>query len=238
MNYEYSACSARPRLLILLTDELEESVKVVNSIVERIIGANYDGAYPQNRFFIIVIGYNREAHVMLSGFLREIDEHPFSINSEEVNISDGAGGFVTIKRNTPIWIDAQRYLPDVSFYPKAINMARELISKWLIDRKVLAPIVIDCSNEAYVEYAVSEIKQLTQIPSLDGLTLFFGTYSLEKDIRKVFSQMPEAWEYRFYNQDVKASEFRSGILNRNRIIDIISALTYVGGEVAVPDDKI
>ncbi len=235
MNYEYSACSARPRLLILLTDELEESVKVVNSIIEKIIEANFDGAYPKNRFYIFVIGYNKEAHIILSGFLREIEEHPLSINSEEVNISDGAGGFVTVKRIIPIWIDAQRNLPDVSLYPKAINIARELISKWLIDRKVLAPIVIDCSNEAYVEHAISEIKQLTMIPSLDGLALFFGTYSVEKDVRNVFSEIPEAWEYRFYNQDIKVSEYRNGILNRNRIIDIISALTYVGGEVAVPD---
>lgn len=236
MNYEYSACSAKPRLLILLTDELEESVKVVNSIIDRIIEANYDGESPKNRFFIIVIGYNQETHIMLSGFLRELDEHPIRINTEKVNVSDGAGGVVSIKRHIPIWIDSQRNQPDISFYPRAICLTRELVKKWLNDKKVPAPIVIDCSNEAYVEYAISEIEGLMKIPSRDGLTLFFGTYSNEKkDIPNVFSKMPEAWEYRFYNQDIKESEYCDGVLNRNRIIDIVSALTYVGGEPAIPD---
>ena len=57
MPYEVYQTSANPGLLILLTDELEESVKVVNCIVDQLIIRNYDGDSPKNRCFIVVIGF-------------------------------------------------------------------------------------------------------------------------------------------------------------------------------------
>lgn len=234
MNYEYSASSAQPRLLILLTDELEESVKVVNDIIEHIIKGNFYGSYCKNRFFIIVIGYNIEAQVILSGYLREIDERPLDIKSVKVNVSDRTGGVVPVERKIPIWVEQQNCNPKMENYPKAILMAKSLIQKWLADNRILAPIVIDCSNEAHVEYAIAEIEQLTNIVSRDGQTLFFGTYSIEnKEIYNVFSEMPDAWKYRFDNWNVNEEDYHSGMLNRMNINQIISVITFVGGEAAI-----
>lgn len=58
MPYELSQSSMNPRLLILLTDESEESVEVVNRIIDQQIQLNYDGCAPKNRAFITVVGYN------------------------------------------------------------------------------------------------------------------------------------------------------------------------------------
>ena len=233
MNYEYSASSAHPRLLILLTDELEESVKLVNHIIEIIIAKNYDGSYPKNRFFITVIGYNKETNVLLSGYLREIDENPLSIKSEMVKIPDGAGGVVQVERKRPIWIEPQNCNPNIENYPQAICLAEELSQKWLAGEKILAPIVIDCSNEAHVEYAVAEIEQLKEVTSKDGQTLFFGSYSLENnDIKNIFSNMPDAWKYRFDNWGIDEREYLSGMLDRKDIFLLLSAITDFGGEVA------
>lgn len=229
MNYEYSASSAQPRLLILLTDELEESVKLVNDFIGRIIYTHYDGAYPKNRYFIIVIGYNKEAHVMLSGYLRELDENLLDVKSENVEVSDGAGGVLPIEKHIPIWIKSMNCNPNIKYYPKAISMARELSQKWVADNKILSPIVIDISNEAHVEKAVTEIKQLKDITSKDGQTLFFGTYSTEnKDIKDVFSKMPEAWKYKFERCGLDERDYLNGRLSRiKKISDIISAITSV-----------
>ena len=47
MPYELSQSSMNPRLLILLTDESEESVEVVNRIIDQQIQLNYDGCAPK-----------------------------------------------------------------------------------------------------------------------------------------------------------------------------------------------
>ena len=233
MNYEFSASSAHPRLLILLTDELEESVKLVNHIIDSIIERNYNGSYPKNRFFITVIGYNKETNVLLSGYLREIDENPLSIKSEMVKIPDGAGGVVQVERKRLIWIEPQKSNPNIENYPKVICLAKELSQKWLADNKILAPIVIDISNEAHVENAETEIIQLKDVTSKDGQILFFGTYLTEnKDIKDIFSKMPEVWKYKFERCGLDERDYLSGMLDRNKIFVMLSAITDFGGEVA------
>ena len=231
MNYEYSACSARPRLLILLTDELEESVKVVNSIIERIIGANYDGAYPKSRFYIIVIGYNSLPQLLISGNLKKLDENYNRFETKKENISDGAGGTIEIDRKYPVWVESMYNYPQMDNYPKAIQLAIEEVKKWGSCHKNLvpAPIVIDISYEQNVDQGLEEIECLKSISTKDGSTLFFGCYSdANYKNNSFFNKIPEAWKYRFVNQNIEENEYIDGLFNRDKIIGIIDAITYVG----------
>ena len=231
MNYEHNASTGHPRLLILLTDELEESVKVVNSIIERIIEANFDGAYPKSRFYIIVIGYNSLPQILISGNLKKLDENYNRLETKRVSICDGAGGTLEIDRKYPIGVESIYNYPQKNNYPKAIQLAIEEVKKWGSDHKNLipAPVVIDISHEPYVNQGLEEIECLKSISTKDGSTLFFGCYSdANYQIISFFNKMPEAWEYRFVNQDIKESEYLDGLLKRDKIIGIIDAICYVG----------
>ena len=103
MPYEYIVSSANPRLLILLTDESEESVELVNFLIDKTIQINFDGDAPKNRCFFSVIGYNHSLKDLCSGWLRELDSSLFlRIESQIMKLPDGAGGFVEVEVKQPV----------------------------------------------------------------------------------------------------------------------------------------
>ena len=109
MAYEIINSTANPGLLILLTDELEESVKIVNDVIDSLIQINFDGAFPKNRCYIIVLGYNKEAKQLCTGWLRNLDESPKRIIPVIKNIHDGAGKFIDVEIKQPIWVDSSTH---------------------------------------------------------------------------------------------------------------------------------
>ena len=105
MPYEYTASSANPRLLILLTDESEESVKLVNFLIDRTMLLNFDGDAPKNRCFISVIGYNHNVKELCSGWLKDLDANPLRYETLKKKTPDGTGGLVEIDVKQPVWVE-------------------------------------------------------------------------------------------------------------------------------------
>ena len=126
MPYENSASSANPRLLILLTDESEESVKLVNFMIDITIQLNCDGDAPKNRWFISVIGYNHNVKELCSGWLKDLDVKPLRYETVKKKMHDGAGGIIEREVNTPVWVESAEQQISIDIIDRAIHFAKEL----------------------------------------------------------------------------------------------------------------
>lgn len=232
MPYEYTVSSTNPRLLILLTDESEESVKLVNFLIDTTIQLNFDGDAPKNRCFISVIGYNHSVQELCSGWLRELDSSLYiKMESHTKKMPDGAGGFVEVEVKQPIWVESAEQQISIDNYDKAIHFAIELSLKWSEDY-YMSPIVIDCSKVSHAEYAKDTIGQLKTITTKDGNVLFFGCYSKKENKFKIFSKMPKEWEHIFQKLDLKEEDYINGLLNYEHIGSIFMAMMETGGVAA------
>jgi len=223
-----------PRLLILLTDQSEESVRVINRLIDQQIELNFDGQAPKNRCFISVISYNHSVKDLCSGWLKEFDANPLRYETLKKLIPDGAGGIVEVETRQPVWIEPI----DVQFsgenYVNAISMIIELAKTWS-ENHANSPvtIVLDCSYDCHVENALYEIEQLKRISTSDGSVLFFGSYSNTNHItQSAFSNVPGEWFslLRIENIDNNVTKSRIGIIDRNVVCSFIDALTDVCAE--------
>lgn len=232
MPYEYLASSASPRLLILLTDELEESAKLINYLIDRTIQINFDGCAPKNRCYISVIGYNHNVKELCSGWLRDLDTNPLRVDYQKKVLPDRTGKTVEVEVQQPVWIESVKTLSSAPKYADAVLLASELSQKWSEDHS-LSPIIMDCSEENHAVSAKEEIKRLCSIVAKDGCALYFGCYSRNKDVFNIFSQMPDEWEYRFKRWELKEEDYSRGLLNREHIGSIFSAMMETGGMVCI-----
>lgn len=229
MPYEYEPTSAHPRLLILLTDELEESVRVVNEIIGEQILRNYNGDAPKNRCFISVIGYNHTVKKLCCGLLKDLDVLPLRYETTTKKISDGVGGIVEVEVKQPVWVEPSTNQAHFASYAEAVKQTIELVRLWS-ESQVMAPIVVDISKECHAQNATKEIEQLKAISTADGKVLFWGSFSECVDTSESnYSSMPEEWKWRFSEWEINEKDFHCGIINREKTLPIISIVTYTGG---------
>lgn len=229
MPYKIHASSANPRLLILLTDESEESVRIINRLIDQQIELNFDGEAPKNRCFISVISYNCSVKDLCSGWLKEFDANPLRYETLKKLTPDGAGGIVEIEVRLPVWIEPNDEPFLGEYYANAIRLIIELTKTWSVkhaDSPV--PMVLDCSYDSHVDNALSEIDQLKRISTPDGCVLFFGSYSNTDHINQsAFSHVPKEWFslLRPVNIETNVAKTQIGIFDRNVVCSFIQALT-------------
>lgn len=229
MAYEEYLSTVNPRLLILLTDGLEESVKTINRLIDMIIQLNFDGDAPKNRCFIIVIGYGDNVRELCSGWLRDLYKHPIRYDKVKNKFLDGTGAVVEVEVNIPTFIEHTSNVPSSGNYVEAIKLISDLCEKWAEDY-VMSPIVIDCSEKCCTEVASDEIKQLKTIETVDGQVLFFGSYSVHFDVEiSLFSKMPDNWRIHYQKLELNEEDYSNGVFNRNNFVTIVSDFTESGG---------
>ena len=233
MSYEQSLSSMNPRLLILLTDELEESVRVVNRLIEQQIQLNFDGNAPKNRCFITVVGYNNGIKALVSGWLRDLDVVPLRLESYNKKVSDGAGGTIEVNCLHPIWVDSVRSKAFSNLYADSIRLAIDICKGWSRDYE-MAPIVIDCSDVCHTNYALNEIEQLKNILTKDGATLFWCCYPDNQITDKyLFSEMPQEWRYSFRRSGFNESKLWNGCYDRRSIFSVMAVITDMAEEPVI-----
>ena len=225
----YEKISTRyPALLILLTDELEESVKLVNDVIDYLIQINFDGSRPKNRCYIIVLGYNKEVKELCSGWLSNLDESPKRIVSSIKRIKVRKGD-LDVHVRQPIWIDPSTHQTSFPNYKDSIKLATQITRNWSTD-KMTPPIVIDCSTNCHVDDAMEEINQLKNISSTDGNVFFLGCYSntyTKHHIDSIFSVMPEEWLFRLEKNGIDKNIYKYGLLNRDCLMSILGDIKIV-----------
>lgn len=227
MPYERHLSMVTPGLLILLTDQSEESVKIINSLIDDIIQANHDGEALRNRCYISVIGYNQNVKELCSGGLRELDASPLRNEIVKRLVFDGVGSFVEVEVMIPLWVNSVDNDISDENYVNSIRLITDKTKTWSENHFMSPPpIVLDCSSECHVEKAECEINHLKKISTSDGCVLFFGCYSnIESFSISSFSNMPEEWFYRLERNNLNAADYQNGIFDRNTVGSIIQAIT-------------
>ena len=238
MPYEYIASTANPRLLILLTDESEESVKIVNNIIDIIIQKNFDGDAPKNRCFISVIGYNRNVKDLCSGWLKELDASPLRYETLKKKLPDGAGGLVEVEVKQPIWVNCSRELIGALSYVNAIELVTQIAKEW-VKQYSMAPIIVDCSINNYSGTALDEIEQIKRVNTEEGNILFWGCYSMAENTKScVFSDIPDEWKIllrKMGNYDINKCH---GVLDKSSIYSLLGIIFDCAEELGVSDNNL
>ena len=232
MSYGYPS-TKNPRLLILLTDELEESVMIVNRLIDQQIMINFSGDSPRNRCFISVIGYNHHIKDLCSGWLKDIDDSPLHYEILKKKIPDGTGHLVELEIMHPIWVEETKETFSFIHYAEAIKLAKEIAEKWAEDY-ALPPIVIDCSTNCHAECALYEIEQIKNIQTKDGDLLFFSCYCNGENIPKyIFSKIPKEWDCILDKCEIMRTNTSAGCFTPDTIWGIISGMSDCAGEAGV-----
>lgn len=160
-NYEKQWSSANPGFLIIMLDQSgsmgEEYIdgeskasfasKVINNVIGAIIDKNYNGDKPKDRCFIAVIGYATEAKLLKHGFLSEFAAQPLRLEKIKKKMSNGAGGFIEVEDNMPIWFEQEAN--GVTNMAAAFKIAAQLINDYFKANSASpAPIIINISDGA------------------------------------------------------------------------------------------
>ena len=160
-NYEKLWSSANPGFLIIMLDQSgsmgEEYIdgeskasfasKGINNVIGAIIDKNYSGDKPKDRCFIAVIGYATEAKLLKHGFLSEFAAQPLRLEKIKKKMNDGAGGFIEVEDNMPIWFEQEAN--GVTNMAAAFKIAAQLINDYFKANSASpAPIIINISDGA------------------------------------------------------------------------------------------
>ncbi len=229
MAYSFCQTSHNPRLLILLTDQSEESVSAVNKIIDQQIQLNYDGCKPKNRCFISVIGYGRDVKDLASGWLTYFDAHPLRIEAYRKRVPDGMGNSIDVEVRRPVWVEASKEIGRYETYVDSINLTIEVCKAWTADF-IMSPIVVDCSAYCRVEQAITEIKELKDISTADGPVLFWGCYP---NLQGMFSKMPDSWISDMKRCDMNLEQYANGCFTPHGILTTLGLLTDMAEEPGI-----
>lgn len=220
MPYEQLLSSVNPRLLVLLTDESEESVRVINRLIDHQIQIHCDSEIPKRCCFISVIGYNNTVKELCSGWLKDLDASPLRCDTLKKKFSDGVGGFVEIEVRQPVWIEPICNPFSFVHYAEALILAKKMAEKWADDH-IMPPIVIDCSIDSHVMCAIDEINEMKNIKTEDGTLLFFGCYRESKNVpENIFSCTPKEWDNKFNNLGIMKSDSLTGCFTYDNIWEV------------------
>ena len=194
-----------PGLWVLLTDESEESIRVINSMIQHAIYINFNGAQVYNKCYIHILGYNGYVKLLRSGNLEDFACHPLRVLDQERLINDGAGGVIKINCKKPIWVDPY-CCRQKSCLLDAIEGTRNFINQTIeFHREVPAPIVFNISKECSADSKLTDaINRLKDIKVHDGSLLFVNGGAVESkesifkeegELCKLTSQVPKSADF-------------------------------------------
>lgn len=196
-NNEMQWSSATPGLLVILIDQSgsmtlnydgndsrsEFASKAVNRVINTLVQKNFDGKKPKDRCYVVVIGYDEDAHKIVSGYLTELDGNPLRIASIKKKVSNGEGGVVEIDTKLPIWVEPI-YEDNYTNMMAAFEMANGIVRKWIQDKpNHPAPVIINISDgmpydgrkiEECMSETVDIVNKIKGLDTADGKVQIFN----------------------------------------------------------------
>lgn len=202
--------SSTPGLLIILIDQSGSmlrpydhidsktvfATKAVNRVIDTIIQKNFDGESPKNRCFICIIGYDDDAKVLNTGYLKELDANPLRVDTLKKKQADGAGGIIEVDYAMPIWVEP--ITEDGTTNMKgAFEMAKAIIERWIHDKPdTPAPVIINISDGVpyydgkdesdCMEETIAVAQSIMNISVADGNVLIFNALIRDAGRNQVF----------------------------------------------------
>lgn len=158
--YKHVWSCGTPGLLVILLDQSNSMLKpsldwgscsevsayMINRAIDDIIQKNFDGDRAKNHCFISIIGYNHNVKELCSGWLQNLEENPLRMEKLKKKTPDGAGGFVEVCVEQPLWVAPVSAGGDANMFG-AFLYAKEFVQKWISDNpQYPPPIIINISD--------------------------------------------------------------------------------------------
>ena len=122
------------------------STYMANRAIDSIMQMNFDGEKVKNRCLISIIGYNNNVKELCSGWIWDLDSKPLRFENLKKKTPDGAGGFVEVDVQQPVWVNPVEVGGDANMLG-AFSYAKELVQKWISDNpQYPAPVIINISD--------------------------------------------------------------------------------------------
>ena len=210
-NNEMQWSSATPGLLVIMIDQSgsmtlgydegdsrsEFAAKAVNRVINTLIQKNFDGKEPKNRCYVVVLGYDEDVKVLVSGYLKELEKNHKRLASVSKKISDGDGGLVKIDTKMPIWVEPI-YEDNYTNMMAAFKTAKDLVGKWIQDKPDHpAPVIINISDgvpydgrdpQECMAETIDIVHSIKQFNTADGKVQIFNAMIGEGGKSIVFPQ--------------------------------------------------
>ena len=158
--YSKQWSTATPGYLIFLIDQsrsmrnnwtaektfAEYTAEVVNQTINELIATNAAGETVKNRVFISLIGYGGGGVENLrSDYLSSYAETPIRVNQVTKKVSDGAGGWINMEVEIPIFIEPKS--EGLTPMSSAFDVARKAIEGWIKKKNDNpVPVIINVSD--------------------------------------------------------------------------------------------
>jgi hypothetical protein len=245
MPYNQEISRATPGYLLILIDQsfsmcypfgtgagskAQECAMAVNRVLREIVLACTDGEEIKNSCDVSVLGYGQMDEPVVNAFsgglaqkpvvtIQALTEHCLRVETVKRQIADGAGGFIEIDDQFPIWIESA----SVGETPmaEAFVQAATLVSDWIAAHpNSFPPVVINITDgEANsLPNAKKAAELLTQLETQDGKTLLINAHISEGEAAEVIlpatiEQLPQGDNYIRFLFDL-SSELPSLMLER------------------------
>ncbi|MDP1744860.1 MAG: VWA domain-containing protein [Bacteroidota bacterium] len=201
-NYSKQWSTATPGYLIFLIDQsssmekpwtdgntfAQYTAEVINQTINELIATNAAGETVKNRVFISLIGYGGSNSIdnLRSDYLSNYAENPIRIEKFSKKVSDGAGGWVDMEIEMPIFLEPKA--SGVTPMSGAFELAKRLIQGWILKKNDNpVPVVINVSdgrpeggspelNKTEIEQTILVANDIMRLQTLDGYPLIFNVH--------------------------------------------------------------
>lgn len=258
-NYTKQWSTATPGYIIFLVDQSQSmatqwpdgkkfsvyTASVINQTINELIATNAAGETVKDRIFISLIGYGgsggNSVENLRSDYLSKYADKPDRIEKSQKKVPDGAGGFVTMEIELPIFLDpvAVGYTP----MARAFDFAKQTIESWILKKSDNpAPVIINISDgapydgigsEAEIAKTVVIANSIMNLQTQDGPPLIFNVHISEKgneiqfpenegDLKgnsmaeflfKISSRIPEVYKKAAKNLDLQVKVNSKGFIS-------------------------
>ena len=147
-NDEYSNLpigSPNPGCFVILVDQsfsmsenwetgtkAEIASSIVNSIIYNLCLASETDKETKDRCRICVIGYGEQVHTVVDDMISAVYESPHGSKKVKKSMPDGAGGYIEIEANQPVWLqpEASNGTPMHTAFDRAAEIVQQWCSEW------------------------------------------------------------------------------------------------------------
>jgi serine/threonine protein kinase len=186
--------TSSPGLILLLLDQSNTMANnnkaqyvadVANRVIYEIAIASRSGELIKDRFYVGVIGYGASIYPIVGGNISEVAANPLRIEQIERKVNDGSGGLVSVKMDTPVWVEprAESGKP----MAEAFEQAHSLIETWVRqNQNSFPPIIINVTDGEPDEPEKAKIAaiKLMSLGTSNGNVLLFNAHITSSETTK------------------------------------------------------
>jgi uncharacterized protein YegL len=190
----------QPGLIVILIDQsgsmldrydghtLKQDVValVVNHCIYEIVNACKSGEIIEDRCYVGVIGYGQVTKPLLGGYPSKLH---LQVKRKEIlkkKIPDGAGGFIEIDTELPIWIEPEA--DNGTPMDKAFDLCTELVKPWIKEHpNDFPPIIVNITDGEpnNAEAAESSAEGLRSLATKDGNVLLLNAHIADSAAQEI-----------------------------------------------------